>query len=288
MRTLILLSALLLTGCVTTQNFVETAAITKSKIGFEEFTTFNTASSQKVDHSALDRFLQTYLVSSSANNSATQGANLFRYAEVSQADHDALNTYIAKLEGIRASDLNRDEQLAFWINLYNAKTISVIVENYPTESIRAIKSNFLDFKGPWNDKSLTVEGVDLSLDNIENKIIRPVFNDARIHYAVNCAAIGCPNLREKAYQSDTLDTALEEQARAYINNPRGVFIKNDQVTASRIFLWYKGDFGENENEVLNHIRSYASPTLRQSLEGIEDIHRFEYDWSLNDAASQTN
>ena len=288
MRTLILLSAMLLTGCVTTQNRVETAAITKSKIGFEEFTTFNTASNQKVDHSALDRFLQTYLVSSSANNSVTQGANLIRYAEVSQADHDALNNYIAKLEGIRASELNRDEQLAFWINLYNAKTISVIVENYPTESIRAIKSSFLDFKGPWNDKSLRVEGVDLSLDNIENKIIRPVFNDPRIHYAVNCAAIGCPNLREKAYKSETLNTVLDEQARAYINNPRGVFIENDRVTASRIFLWYKGDFGENENEVLDHIRTYASPTLRQSLEGIEDIHRFEYDWSLNDAASQTN
>ena len=288
MRTLILLSAMLLTGCVTTQNLVETAAITKSKIGFEEFTTFNTASNQKVDHSALDRFLQTYLVSSSANNSVTQGANLIRYAEVSQADHDALNNYIAKLEGIRASELNRDEQLAFWINLYNAKTISVIVENYPTESIRAIKSSFLDFKGPWNDKSLRVEGVDLSLDNIENKIIRPVFNDPRIHYAVNCAAIGCPNLREKAYKSETLNTVLDEQARAYINNPRGVFIENDRVTASRIFLWYKGDFGENENEVLDHIRTYASPTLRQSLEGIEDIHRFEYDWSLNDAASQTN
>ena len=288
MRTLILLSAMLLTGCVTTQNLVETAAITKSKIGFEEFTTFNTASNQKVDHSALDRFLQTYLVSSSANNSVTQGANLIRYAEVSQADHDALNNYIAKLEGIRASELNRDEQLAFWINLYNAKTISVIVENYPTESIRAIKSSFLDFKGPWNDKSLRVEGVDLSLDNIENKIIRPVFNDPRIHYAVNCAAIGCPNLREKAYKSETLNTVLDEQARAYINNPRGVFIENDRVTASRIFLWYKGDFGENENEVLDHIRTYASPTLRQSLEGIEDIHRFEYDWSLNDAAIQTN
>ncbi len=278
MRYFVLFFALILTGCATTQNAVERAAITKSKLGFPVFEQFEPNAITRVDHGALDQFLSKYLV---APQGGQIGVNLIRYADVSEADHQALKAYIDRLEATNVSALNRSEQLAFWINLYNAQTINVIVEAYPVDSIRAIKSSPLDFKGPWNDKALTVEGVELTLDDIENKIIRPVFNDARIHYAVNCAAIGCPNLKASAYRGTGLDAVLDAQARAYINDPRGVSVAEGNVTASRIFLWYKEDFGDSESAILDHIRRYADPDLVQALTGISEIKSYEYEWALN-------
>jgi len=269
-----------LSGCATTKNFVEKAAITDAKLGFPGFTQHVPTSTVTIDHTSFDNFLQTYLVATSENSSA-QGANLIRYGAVSQQDQSRLIDYIDQLQATQVSTLNRDEQLAFWINLYNAQTVRIVLENYPVDSIRSIKSSPFDFKGPWNDTRLNVEGIDLSLDNIENKIIRPVFNDPRIHYGVNCAAIGCPNLRASAYRGKDINTALDQQARAFINNPRGVSVSDGHVIASRIFLWYRKDYGDTEGDVLNHIREYANPDLREDLEGVSTIKSYEYDWALN-------
>ena len=283
MRFIILGLGLLLTGCATAQNFVETSAITKSRLTFPALAASVDQSQQTVDHSAFDNFLSTYHVAPKNAEAPHYGAALLRYSDVTEADKNALVSYINRLQDVQVTSLNRDEQLAFWVNLYNAQTTRVILENYPTDSIRSIKSNVLDFKGPWNDKTLTVEGETLSLDNIENRIVRPLFNDPRIHYALNCAAIGCPNLRSQAYKSAGLDGVLDAQARAYINNPRAIKIEEGRVTASRIFLWYKGDYGGSESTVLDHIRQYARPELRQSLEGVTKIDVYEYDWDLIDA-----
>lgn len=276
MRCIILLMGLFLTGCASTQNFVETAAITDSRLTFPKVAEYQAQSQTQIDHSAFDDFLTRYLMPPKDESAA-----LLRYADVNAADKAALTAYIDRLQDVKVTRLNRDEQLAFWINLYNAETIRVILENYPVESIRAIKSHPLDFKGPWNNKSLQVEGETLTLDNIENRIVRPIFDDPRIHYALNCAAIGCPDLRGAAYTGRGLNAALNEQTRAFINSPRGVKIDGGEVTASRIFLWYKKDYGNSEAGVLRHIRQYAEPNLLQSLEGITKIDRYEYDWSLN-------
>lgn len=276
MRFIILLIGLFLTGCASTQNFVETAAITDSRLTFPKVAEHQAQSQTRIDHSAFDQFLGRYLAAPKDDGTA-----LLRYADVSAADKTALGDYINRLQGVQVTALNRDEQLAFWINLYNAETIRVILENYPVDSIRAIKSHPLDFKGPWNNKRLMVEGETLTLDNIENRIVRPIFEDPRIHYALNCAAIGCPNLRGQAYTGSDLNGALDAQTRAFINNPRGVKVEDGDVTASRIFLWYKKDYGDSESGVLSHIRQYAEPDLLRSLEGITKIERYEYDWSLN-------
>ena len=283
MRFIILGLGLLLTGCATAQNFVETSAITKSRLTFPSLAASVDQSQKTVDHSAFDSFLRTYYVAPTHAAAPHYGAALLRYSDVSEADKNALVSYINRLQDVQVTSLNKDEQLAFWINLYNAQTTRVILENYPVDSIRSIKSNFLDVKGPWNDKTLMVEGETLSLDNIENRIVRPLFNDPRIHYALNCAAIGCPNLRSQAYKSAGLDAVLDAQARAYLNNPRAIQIEDGRVTASRIFLWYKGDYGGSESAVLDHIRQYARPELRQSLDGVTKIDAYEYDWDLIDA-----
>ena len=283
MRFIILGLGLLLTGCATAQNFVETSAITKSRLTFPSLATSVDQSQKTVDHSAFDSFLSTYHVAPTHAAAPHYGAALLRYSDVTESDKNALVSYINRLQDVQVTSLNKNEQLAFWINLYNAQTTRVILENYPVDSIRSIKSSFLDIKGPWNDKTLMVEGETLSLDNIENRIVRPLFSDPRIHYALNCAAIGCPNLRAEAYKSTGLDAVLDAQARAYINNPRAIQIEDGRVTASRIFLWYKGDYGGSESAVLDHIRQYARPELRQSLDGVTKIDAYEYNWDLIDA-----
>jgi len=116
-----------------------------------EFESVNSASVQTVDHSAFDQFLGKYVVTSSLNNSITQGANLLRYQDVSEADELALIAYINRLQATAVSGLSRNEQLAFWINLYNAETIRVILENLPVDSIRDIQTSVFDVNGPWND-----------------------------------------------------------------------------------------------------------------------------------------
>lgn len=289
---LLALSAMALSACASIQNTVERSAITTARAEFPQFSATEPSAdselSQSVDHAALDQFLSTYLVTTPASNSLSQGANLIRYNAVNAADKQALVDYIDRLQATSVSALDRNEQLAFWINLYNAETIRVILDNIPVDTIRAIKSGPFDFKGPWNDIRLNVEGTPLSLDDIENKIVRPVFKDPRIHYGLNCAAIGCPSLRAEAFKGDSLDGALDEQTRAFINTPRGAFVEDGKLTVSRIFLWYADDYGDTDSDIINHLRQYAEPALRDTLTGLDRIDRYEYDWSLNDASRLQN
>lgn len=138
------------------------------------------------------------------------GVNRVDYARwhKSADDRRALDTYVAQLSARNPSAMPRTEALAYWGNLYNAVTLKVILDRYPVSSIRDIKSsgNWLDFKsyaGPWREQRVTVEGKKLSLDNIEHDIMRPTFKDPRVHYVVNCASFGCPNLMNRAWRAAT-------------------------------------------------------------------------------------
>jgi hypothetical protein len=223
-----------------------------------------------LDHSFWNDFLARYLVA------GEDGVNRLRYGAVAAADRTALEAYIAKLESVDPETLDRAEQLAFWINLYNAATVLLILDHYPIGGIR-------DIEDPWGQPAATVRDVTLSLDDIEHGIIRPVFRDPRIHYAVNCASIGCPNLAGTAYSGEDIDAQLDAAARAYINHPRGVEVADGNVVASNIYGWYREDFGDNEADVLDHIRLYAGAPLRAALEGKRRIDGYRYDWALNDA-----
>ena len=232
-----------------------------------------------VNHSAWDSFLGKYL------RQDAQGVNRVAYADVTEADHQRLRTYLSQLEQTDVNSLTRDQQLAFWINVYNAETVDVILQNYPVESIRDITDGGLSF-GPWNRVVTTVNGQNLSLNDIEHRIIRPVFNEPRIHYALNCAAVGCPNLMGRAWRARTLEHDLEEAERAYINNPRGVSVgPNGTVTLSKIYIWFQEDFGATEAEVLQRLQQLAEPGLAEALSARSRVRRYVYDWALNDASS---
>ncbi|MGF1475782.1 MAG: DUF547 domain-containing protein [Geminicoccaceae bacterium] len=235
-------------------------------------------SGKTVDHSAWNQLLGRYV------ETDDRMINRIDYQAVSAEDRKALDAYLAQLQSVTVTELPQAEQLAYWINLYNAQTVAIILDHYPVESIRDITYGDSFAIGPWGKELVTVEGRDLSLNDVEHGIIRPVFNEPRIHYAVNCAAAGCPNLAKTAFQADTLEDQMNEAARAYVNDPRGVLMTDDgELVLSSIYNWFRSDFGGSEAAVLEHIRGFADPDLSERLAGVTSVDEYAYDWSLNDA-----
>ena len=224
-----------------------------------------------VDHASWTNLLATYVVASA------DGINRVRYADFKRDGHAALKAYVKVLEAVDVAQLSRSEQMAFWANLYNAKTIDIVLDAYPVKSIKDISLGggllAAVTGGPWKAKVLKVSGESLSLDDIEHGILRPVFKDPRVHYAVNCASIGCPNLMREAFTGATLDAQLDAGARAYVNHPRGITVTGSEVTASSIYDWFGADFGGEDR------RPRARPPLCRS--GIETkARRYHRDFRL--------
>jgi hypothetical protein len=241
------------------------------------------ANASVIDHSVWTAFLTLHVAPDD------KGINRLRYADVSRRDRAALENYVGDLAALPISSYARSEQLAYWINLYNARTVSLILEHYPLASIMDlnISPGLLSF-GPWDKKLMTVEGIGLSLNDIEHRILRPGWTDNRVHYALNCASTGCPNLQPAAFTSANMETLLVSAARAYINHPRAVTVEQGKATVSKIYAWFQQDFGGDNRGVLAHLREHAGPDLRRSLEGITEIGAYAYDWSLNDAAQPSS
>ncbi len=241
----------------------------------EGFDTYMTDSEQVVDHSAWAGFLSTYVVQSD------DGINRIKYAAVTKEDQQKLSAYIQGLAELNPTKLADDEAFAYWANLYNAITVQLIVENYPVKSIKDISSGLFN-NGPWKREVVTVNGQKLSLDDIEHGILRPVFKDARVHYAVNCASIGCPNLMAEPLLGATLDAQLDAGAKAFINHPRGISVTKGKVFASNIYKWFQEDFGDSEKGVIEHALPYANEELKAALKARGKIDKYGYDWSLNE------
>jgi len=233
-------------------------------------------SSATIDHGAWDAILKSYV------RSGPDGVNRFAYSRVSAADMKSLDTYIDRMAAVPISTFNRQEQFAYWVNLYNALTIQVVATHYPVGSIREIDLSDGAFSdGPWEPKLIEVEGEKLSLNDIEHRILRPIWKDPRIHYAVNCASIGCPNLRRDAYVGETVNRVLESAARDFVNNSRAVSFDDGDLVVSSIYIWFRPDFGGSDDGILEHLRRYAGPTLKANLAQRETIADHRYDWGLN-------
>lgn len=241
------------------------------------------ASTEVLDHAPWGRFLETNLIT---NHSS--GVNQIAYADVSREDRRALQAYISDLEAVSVSGLNRDEQMAFWLNLYNAVTVELILEHYPVDSIRDINISGRPFnRHPWDAELVTVEGEAVSLNDIEHRIIRPIWQDERIHYAVNCASVGCPNLHPVPFSGENYRAVFEEAAHAYVNHPRGARFEGDRLHISSIYEWYQEDFGDDIEGVVDHLLEYAEPDLAGRLRSYAGNNyrpraRDAYDWALNE------
>ncbi|MEM8548360.1 MAG: DUF547 domain-containing protein, partial [Pseudomonadota bacterium] len=268
------LTALLLTACTS----IERAALPAPEPLGADWLAFAEPPGDQVDHGAWDAFLAKY------HTVGADGIARLTYARVTPDDRTLLARYIATLARVTPSDLSRATALAYWINLYNALTVSLVLEAYPVDSIREITDGPLSI-GPWSRPLVTMNGVPLSLNDIEHRIVRPAFNEPRIHYALNCAALGCPNLKSTSWRGASLDADLTRAEEAYLSDPRGISIAPDgSLLASKIFAWFREDFGPNEAAVLQYIRDNAPPSSSSALVGRNRISRYQYDWDLNDGS----
>jgi hypothetical protein len=191
-----------------------------------------------------------------------------------------LDAALAALGQVDAAALPPKVQFAYFINVYNAWTLKLILEHYP--GIRSIKDAGSLFRSPWKRSFVQLRDGTYSLDDIEHGILRPRFHDPRVHFAVNCASKSCPPLASAPYDGAMLDTQLDAAARAFIDNPHNVFFKNGVLHVSRIFDWYGEDFG-GPTGVWTFIRRFASPSLARDMDAAprHELAYDPYDWSLN-------
>ena len=226
-------------------------------IGNEEFLFAETG---YVDHSAWDTMLQKYVSSDGVVN-----------YEQWKNDETAINDYIDKLSAnIPQQSWGENETLAYWMNLYNASTVSLILENYPLKSI-------LDIGDPWDIVFIKAGDKEYSLNDIEHKIIRKEFNEPRIHFALVCAAKSCPSLLNEAYEADKLDTQLHQQGVKFINDPAKNKVVGETIEISKLFDWYEGDFTKN-GSLIDFLNAFTKTKVQKDV----TIGFMDYDWSLNE------
>ncbi|MCB0704874.1 MAG: DUF547 domain-containing protein [Saprospiraceae bacterium] len=186
-----------------------------------------------------------------------------------KANKDVLQSYLDLLaDNPPRSDWSRNEKMAYWINAYNAFTVKMIIDNYPVGSITDLHSG-----KPWDVKWIKIGDKTYSLNQIENEILRPIYKDARIHFAVNCAAKSCPPLLNQAFTASNLNAQLEAQAKAFINNSNYNTISTNNVKVSKIFDWYEVDFGN----VVNYLNEYSNTKVTSGA----TINYRDYNWMLN-------
>lgn len=184
-----------------------------------------------------------------------------------KGDHQKLKGYINSLEkNAPQSSWSKNEELAYWINLYNSLTIDLLLDKYPVTSITKIEK-------AWDTKITTIGGITYTLNDIENKVIRPKFNEPRIHFAVNCGAASCPKLLNEAFTADKLEGQLQNQTLAFINNPTENKLSANKIQLSKIFEWYAADFG--------NITVFLNKYSKTKINSTAKISYLEYNWDLN-------
>ena len=213
----------------------------------------------KPDHKIWDELLTKYVTASGKVN----------YKGI-KSEKAKLEAYLKELESLPIqSDWSRGEKMAYWINAYNAFTVKLIVDNYPVSSITKLHGG-----NAWDVKWIMLGEKTYSLNNIENDILRPRYKDARIHFAVNCAAKSCPSLLNQAWTASNLESNFNKATRAFVNNSQFNKISAKSISVSKIFEWYKEDF-ENLIDFLNQ---YSTTEINNNAK----VEFMEYDWSLNE------
>lgn len=195
-----------------------------------------------------------------------------------KADEDGLDKYLEVLEEADPEAMDRNKAMAFYINVYNAWTVKLILSRWP--DLKSIKDLGSIFRSPWKKKIVRLKTGVLTLDEVEHDILRPRFKDPRVHFAVNCASKGCPPLASEPYAGDKLDKQLNAVTRAFINDPSRTWLEGDRLYLNMIFKWFAGDFGDP----ISFVIKYADQGLKERLEAGRDkirVTHYDYDWSLN-------
>ncbi|MGB0525314.1 MAG: DUF547 domain-containing protein [Flammeovirgaceae bacterium] len=195
-------------------------------------------------------------------------------------DLNKLDAYLTLLsENPPKTSWTKNQKLAYWINAYNAFTVKLISDNYPLKSIQELHPTVKipGISTVWHKAFFQIGGEDESLNDIEHKILRKQFDEPRIHFAINCASFSCPNLRNEAYTPSKLEMQLEEQTKAFINDPTKNTINTNEIEISKIFSWFKKDFTKQES-LIAFLNKYAATQIDSGA----DINHKAYNWMLNE------
>ncbi len=187
-----------------------------------------------------------------------------------QNDPTSLNRVLDLAAEEKVSPANKADYLAYWINTYNIFVIKGVIDNYPLASP-------LDVEGFFKSMKFKAAGKNITLDAIENNLLRPVIDDARIHFVLVCGARGCPPLINKAYRPENVDQLLQQQTKKALNNPQFIKVSGGKVELSEIFKWYKEDFTKNSRSELQFINKFRKEKIDESYE----MSYYPYDWRLN-------
>jgi hypothetical protein len=219
----------------------------------------STPTKPTLSHDQWDQLLRKYV--------SVNGKVNYKGFKSDKANLDAYLKYLN--ENPVQNSWSKAKKMAYWINAYNAFTIKLIVDNYPVSSITKLHGG-----KPWDVKWINLGGKTYNLNNIENDILRPTYKDARIHFAVNCAAKSCPPIINQAWTESNLNQLLEKQAKAFVNNSKFNTISSNEVEISKIFEWYAVDFGN----IIDYLNKYSTTKINKNAK----VKYKEYDWALNE------
>jgi hypothetical protein len=219
-----------------------------------------------IDHSNFDGFLKTYVVTNHPS-----GINRFRYGDVSRRDGKRLDAYIAQMTAIDPRQYRKREQKAYWLNLYNALTIQSLLKKKRSNSLDTRKLN----------PRIRVAGVKLSRADIGDRILRPIWHDYKVIFGLSCASMGCPAIQSSAFTAVNMNKLLKQSAREFINHPRGLVVNRKEMRVSKIFDWYREDFGADNKRLLKMFAYYADDNKALYILGFNGDIEFSYDSRLN-------
>lgn len=238
---------------------------------------------EKINHDLWQAVLSAYV--SSDQPIIEKKSSHFNYAAVTTEHKVSLAKYLQQMQQIDPRDYSKKEQLAYWVNFYNALTVQLVLTHYPITSIRSIASIDLgllgEFIGPWDSVVATVAGKTLTLNQIEHGILRAIWQDPRIHYVLNCASKGCPDIAVQAFASEQTNQQLDLAASRFINQEKAVKYSGDKLYLSKIYYWFEQDFGGNKTQVLAHLASYIKGDLSHRLALFSGDIIYQYNWQLN-------
>jgi len=187
-----------------------------------------------------------------------------------QRDSKELQSYLSELaSNVPTKSWSKNATLAYWINAYNAFTVKLIIDNYPTKSIK-------DINAPWGKKFFSLGAKKYSLEVIEHDILRKM-GEPRIHFAINCASFSCPNLLNEAYTESKLDKQLAAAAQGFINDRSKNSLTANKLEISKIFDWFAADFKKN-GTVIDFLNQYSKVKINSNAK----VYYKEYNWSLNE------
>ena len=229
------------------------------------------SSELRLNHSPWQYFLDEYLESAHPS-----GINRVKYNAVTKEDKAKLNEYLAYIGQFDPRQLAKDEQKAMWLNLYNALAVSLVLDDPSVSSIRQVRR----VSSPWKSPLIEITMQEISLDTIEHKILRPIWNDPRVLFGLNCASLGSGSLPAKVYTGDNVDNLLEQVTREFLGSPAGVTFNGNRAVVSSLFRWYRDDFVGGVTGIKRFIAKHSTPEMAARINKTRRLS-YQYEWALN-------